>query len=107
VEKASELFDKYAVGTAGRVSLTELQQLMREASSEFPHLREHATFLDGKLGSQRFGGLVFNAFLDANKAMGEVRAGIQEGSMFCQAQILWLDTRVAVKAMGHLQMWAC
>ncbi|KAI3439031.1 hypothetical protein D9Q98_001441 [Chlorella vulgaris] len=72
VEKASELFDKYAVGTAGRVSLTELQQLMREASSEFPHLREHATFLDGKLGSQRFGGLVFNAFLDANKAMGEI-----------------------------------
>ncbi|KAL4428590.1 hypothetical protein ABPG77_008902 [Micractinium sp. CCAP 211/92] len=67
-QKATELFDKYAATHAdGRLTLTELQQLMREASEEFPHLREHATFLDGKLGSQRFGGLAFNAFFEANK----------------------------------------
>lgn len=47
-QKATELFDKYAATHAdGRLTLTELQQLMREASEEFPHLREHATFLDG------------------------------------------------------------
>jgi NADH:ubiquinone reductase (non-electrogenic) len=40
---------------------------MAEASQEFPHLREHATFLDGKLGMQRFGGLAFKAFQEANK----------------------------------------
>lgn len=48
MEKASELFDKYAKTNAnGRLTLPELQQLMEEASQEFPHLREHATFLDG------------------------------------------------------------
>lgn len=46
--KATELFDKYAATHPdGRLTLGELQQLMREASEEFPHLREHATFLDG------------------------------------------------------------
>ena len=48
VKKANELFDKYASGGRdGRLTLPELQQLMREASQEFPHLREHLTFLDG------------------------------------------------------------
>ena len=48
VKKANELFDKYASGGSdGRLTLPELQQLMREASLEFPHLREHLTFLDG------------------------------------------------------------
>ena len=48
VKKANELFDKYAsAGSDGRLTLPELQQLMREASQEFPHLREHLTFLDG------------------------------------------------------------
>ena len=48
VKKANELFDKYAsAGPDGRLTLPELQQLMREASEEFPHLREHLTFLDG------------------------------------------------------------
>jgi hypothetical protein len=45
---------------------------MSEAAEQFPHLREHATFLDGSLGSQRFGGLAFNAFLQANKGMSAV-----------------------------------
>lgn len=48
VEKATELFDKYAkTHSDGRLTLPELQQLMEEASQQFPHLREHATFLDG------------------------------------------------------------
>lgn len=77
VEKASELFDKYAATHSdGRLTLEELQQLMREASQEFPHLREHATFLDGKVGSQRFGGLVFNAFLQANQTMSTMYKGV-------------------------------
>ncbi|PRW59414.1 type-II calcium-dependent NADH dehydrogenase isoform A [Chlorella sorokiniana] len=68
VEKATQLFDKYAqTHPDGRLTLPELQQLMAEASQEFPHLREHATFLDGKLGMQRFGGLAFKAFQEANK----------------------------------------
>ena len=46
MEKANELFDKYA-GADGRLSLPELQQVMREAAEQFPHLKEHATFLDG------------------------------------------------------------
>ncbi|KAI7836386.1 hypothetical protein COHA_009749 [Chlorella ohadii] len=68
VEKATQLFDKHAqTHPDGRLTLPELQQLMEEASQEFPHLREHATFLDGKLGMQRFGGLAFKAFQEANK----------------------------------------
>ena len=48
MEKAGELFDKYAKTHAdGRLTLPELQQLMAEASQQFPHLQEHATFLDG------------------------------------------------------------
>lgn len=69
--KATELFDKYAATHAdGRLTLTELQQLMREASEEFPHLREHATFLDGSV-------LLVSCFLmpgpssnDAGNALG-------------------------------------
>ena len=65
VEKANDLFDKYAAAAGGsgqgaaaaaeagassseaRVSMSDLQALMREASEVFPHLREHAIFLDG------------------------------------------------------------
>ena len=66
VEKANDLFDKYAAaGSSGqgaaagassssgngsseaRVTMKDLQALMREASEAFPHLKEHSIFLDG------------------------------------------------------------
>jgi NADH:ubiquinone reductase (non-electrogenic) len=45
--KAEELFNRADVNGDGRLSLRELQDMMREAAKEFPHLAEHARFLDG------------------------------------------------------------
>lgn len=44
---ADELFVKYDRNGDDRLQLEELQALLQEASERFPHLKEHATFLEG------------------------------------------------------------
>ena len=44
---ADELFAKYDRNGDDRLQLEELQALLQEASERFPHLKEHATFLEG------------------------------------------------------------
>lgn len=47
LDYADELFAKYDRNGDERLQLEELQALLKEASDQFPHLREHATFLEG------------------------------------------------------------
>lgn len=47
---ADELFAKYDSNGDERLQLEELQALLQEASERFPHLKEHATFLEGYAG---------------------------------------------------------
>ncbi len=116
---------------------------MEEASQEFPHLREHATFLDGcashvvsccsrfslqgavhglflarfthscaalsslpscsKLGMQRFGGLAFKAFQEANKDKASVSDRILTTQLLLLLLLLLLlhDTRPANCVLQH------
>lgn len=76
LEKADELFDVADVDNSGGLTLAELREVMKQASTEFPHLKEHASFLENKYGAQRFGGIVFKAFENAkateNKASCDI-----------------------------------
>ncbi len=47
LDYADELFAKYDRNNDERLQLEELQALLKEASEQFPHLKEHATFLEG------------------------------------------------------------
>lgn len=77
LDKADELFERAAKDSEGRMSLSGLQKIMTEAAEEFPHLREHASFLELKYGVQRFGGIVFKAFEAARR--GQSEAGVYKG----------------------------
>lgn len=67
LDKADELFERAPKDASGRISLKGLRAIMGEAAQEFPHLEEHASFLDTKTGLMRFGGIVANALAQANK----------------------------------------
>eukprot|EP01024_Parvocaulis_polyphysoides_P073525 TRINITY_DN9468_c1_g1_i5.p1 TRINITY_DN9468_c1_g1~~TRINITY_DN9468_c1_g1_i5.p1 ORF type:complete len:604 (+),score=96.75 TRINITY_DN9468_c1_g1_i5:111-1922(+) len=62
LQYADQLFEKADVNNDGKLQLQEIRQLLKDASEEFPHLQEHALFLDMKYGVNRFGGLVKQAF---------------------------------------------
>eukprot|EP01025_Chloroclados_australasicus_P007534 TRINITY_DN12441_c0_g1_i4.p1 TRINITY_DN12441_c0_g1~~TRINITY_DN12441_c0_g1_i4.p1 ORF type:complete len:608 (-),score=41.02 TRINITY_DN12441_c0_g1_i4:269-2092(-) len=62
IDYADQLFDKADVNKDGKLSLHEIRLILSEASIQFPHLAEHAKFLDSKYGMNRFGGLVKQAF---------------------------------------------
>lgn len=47
LDRSDELFERADLNKDGRLTLVELQGLMNQASKEFPHLSEHARFLDG------------------------------------------------------------
>ena len=67
LDKADELFERAQKDGQGRVTLKGLREILREAAKEFPHLEEHASFLDTKTGWARFGGVVAKAFEAAQK----------------------------------------
>lgn len=62
LDKADELFEKADVDNSDSLSLKELRSVLNEASKEFPHLSEHAKFLESQYGAKRFGGIVAKAF---------------------------------------------
>eukprot|EP01023_Acetabularia_acetabulum_P034139 TRINITY_DN32055_c0_g1_i3.p1 TRINITY_DN32055_c0_g1~~TRINITY_DN32055_c0_g1_i3.p1 ORF type:complete len:342 (-),score=66.83 TRINITY_DN32055_c0_g1_i3:370-1395(-) len=72
LQYADQLFDKADLNKDGKLQLSELRQLLQDASQEFPHLQEHATFLDAKYGFNRFGGLVKKAFSKQSTPMEEL-----------------------------------
>ncbi|GAB4815644.1 hypothetical protein N2152v2_002690 [Parachlorella kessleri] len=62
LDKAEQLFEQADVNGDGKLCLRELHAILKTASEDFPHLSEHARFLDGKLSSAlRFDGLVWKA----------------------------------------------
>eukprot|EP01026_Neomeris_dumetosa_P041563 TRINITY_DN3446_c0_g1_i2.p1 TRINITY_DN3446_c0_g1~~TRINITY_DN3446_c0_g1_i2.p1 ORF type:complete len:611 (-),score=102.29 TRINITY_DN3446_c0_g1_i2:138-1970(-) len=61
LQYADELFEKADVNKDGKLQFSEIAKLLKDASVEFPHLEEHARFIDTKYGINRFGGLVRNA----------------------------------------------
>lgn len=71
LDKADELFEKADIDKNGRLSRRELATLLTEASKDFPHLAEHARFLESKTGALRFGGIVAKAFANANKSVSQ------------------------------------
>lgn len=71
LDKADELFEKADTDKNGRLSRRELATLLTEASKDFPHLSEHARFLESKTGALRFGGIVAKAFANANKSASQ------------------------------------
>jgi NADH:ubiquinone reductase (non-electrogenic) len=71
LDKADELFEKADIDNNGRLSRRELATILREASKDFPHLAEHARFLESKTGALRFGGIVAKAFANANKSTSQ------------------------------------
>lgn len=94
LDKADELFERADVDKNGRLSMTELRSMLTEASKEFPHLEEHARFLENKYGgSTRFGGIVVKAFRAANRSQKDsegkyepVYQGIDESSTLDREQ---------------------
>lgn len=69
LDKADELFIKGDADGNGRLSMKELAAVLNEASKEFPHLAEHARFLESKTGAFRMGGIVAKAFASANMSV--------------------------------------
>jgi hypothetical protein len=47
LDKADQLFEEADVNGDGKLCLKELYAILNKASEEFPHLSEHARFLDG------------------------------------------------------------
>jgi NADH:ubiquinone reductase (non-electrogenic) len=68
LERAEELFVAGDTNGDGRLSLRELRDLLRGASSEFSHFEEHAQFLDSRANA--WGGLVKKAVAAANNGGG-------------------------------------
>ncbi|KAL6756599.1 type-II calcium-dependent NADH dehydrogenase [Haematococcus lacustris] len=58
---ADSLFQQADLNHDERLSLSELRSLLSTASTQFSHLAEHASFLETKAGSSRWGGLVAKA----------------------------------------------
>jgi len=55
---AEELFEKGDINKDNVLSIKELKDILIKASAQFPHLEEHARFLDSREGFKRFGNLV-------------------------------------------------
>ncbi len=55
LEHLEELFEQGDLNKNGTLSLEELKLLMKEASKRFPHLNEHAMFLESKTGGKAGG----------------------------------------------------
>ena len=69
LDKAEELFERADTDQNGRLTMAQLRSILKEASKDFPHLEEHARFLENKYGGvSRFGGIVFKAFRAAQKS---------------------------------------
>ena len=79
LDKADELFERADADGTGRLTLAQLRTLMREASEEFPHLAEHASFLESRYGAQRFGGIVAKAF---DEAAGKGKDSATKGTLY-------------------------
>lgn len=75
LDKADELFEKADIDKNGRLSKRELANLLTEASKDFPHLAEHAKFLESQTGALRFGGIVAKAFANANRSTSQTIDG--------------------------------
>ncbi|GAX84552.1 hypothetical protein CEUSTIGMA_g11973.t1 [Chlamydomonas eustigma] len=59
LSRTEELFEKGDVNKDNVLSVKELRDVLLQASKEFPHLEEHARFLDSRTGGfSRFGNLV-------------------------------------------------
>lgn len=89
LDKADELFEKAEKDEAGRISLSGLRAIMLEASEQFPHLKEHASFLEARYGAYRFGGIVSKAFEAARAKQvsgNNVYKGITESSTMDREQ---------------------
>ena len=71
LDKADELFEKADIDNNGMLSMKELRSVLTEASKDFPHLAEHARFLESKTGAMRFGGIVAKAFASANLSISQ------------------------------------
>jgi NADH:ubiquinone reductase (non-electrogenic) len=62
LDAAEDLFGQADANKDGKLQLGELRDVMKKASKRFPHLAEHATFLENKYGYSRFGNVVSKAF---------------------------------------------
>ncbi|GFR46087.1 hypothetical protein Agub_g7573, partial [Astrephomene gubernaculifera] len=64
LDYAEQLFEAGDTNRDGRLSVEELRVLLSDASREFPHLQEHASFLDSQTGGiRRFSDLVSRTLL--------------------------------------------
>jgi len=78
LDKADELFEKADVDRSGSLSLKKLRSVLNEASKDYPHLAEHAQFLESKYGAKRFGGLVAKAFANAKSSQSNGSSPYQD-----------------------------
>ena len=86
LDKADELFERAEKGADGSITLMGLRNIMRDAAKEFPHLEEHASFLESKSGAMRFGGLVAKALEAANPGTSAVYKDIKDTSSLDRTQ---------------------
>ena len=86
LDHADELFEAAPKDADGRISLDGLRQIMRDAAERFPHLEEHASFLESSAGIMRFGGIVVNAFKAANPSTSAVYKDMKSSSTLDREQ---------------------
>lgn len=94
LDYADELFAKYDVNGDSELQLDELRALLTDASAQFPHLAEHATFLESKYGTRRFGGLVANAFSRNAATNGAVFESLSEDMTLTREEFRTLLTTI-------------
>jgi NADH:ubiquinone reductase (non-electrogenic) len=68
------------------MSRDELRGVLAAAAEEFPHLAEHARFLDAKGGASRFGGIVAAAFASAGTGGGSPLATVDDDATLDRAE---------------------
>lgn len=86
LDHADELFEAASKDENDRISLDGLRKIMREAAERFPHLEEHASFLESNAGINRFGGIVANAFKAANAGTSAVYKDMESSSTLDREQ---------------------
>lgn len=86
LDHADELFEAAPKDENGRISLDGLRKIMREAAERFPHLEEHASFLESGAGINRFGGIVAKAFKAANAGTSAVYKDMKSSSTLDREQ---------------------
>jgi NADH:ubiquinone reductase (non-electrogenic) len=83
---ADALFARGDADGDGRMSRDELRGVLAAAAEEFPHLAEHARFLDAKGGASRFGGIVAAAFASAGTGGGSPLATVDDDATLDRAE---------------------